>query len=158
MKLFSIAVFMVSLFGMLVVENEIPYGTTNKKKPSGEDFSRILPDHVGSFKRVSYTAPATGIDGEAIYRSGTKEVCMLFSKAGTKKELRETMQTIKEEIDNNSTTSKRIISFQTDPSYIHFIGTKIAFFAWTRELYCFSADSKNADAKALEEFMNAFPY
>lgn len=158
MKLFSIAVFMVSIFGMLVVDNEIPYGTANKKQPAGTDFSKLLPTNVGSYKRVSYTPPATGIDGEATYRSGTKEIFMLFSKADTKKELKETMQTIKEEIENNRTTSKRIISFETDPAYIHFIGTRIAFFAWTRELYCFSADSKNADAKALEEFMNAFPY
>lgn len=158
MKLFSAAFMLVSALMLTVNIGDIPYKTSGKPMPTGTDFNTILPAKVGSFQRVEFTPPAPGLDGEALYRSGKKEVFMLFSKADNKKDLRETMETIEEEVKNNKTTGARDISLKTDIAYIHFLGPKIAFFAWTRGLYCFSADSKNGDKKVLEEFMAAFPY
>lgn len=157
MKLLSTSL-LGSLLAVAITAGEIPYNTAAKPQPSGTDFSKLLPGKVGSFSRISYKDPAPGLDGEATYRSGTKEIFMLFSKADTRKDLKETMQTIREEIEENKTTEARVIELKSDPAYIHFIGPKIAFFAWTRGLYCFSADGKNGDKKALEEFMKAFPY
>lgn len=136
----------------------IPYKITERPQPTGTNFSQLIPAKVGTFSRINFKEPAPGLDGEATYRSGNKEIFMLFSKAGSKNDLKETLQTIIDEIKENKTTGARTIETKTDPCYIHFIGPKIAFFAWTRSLYCFSADSKNGDEKSLNEFMNAFPY
>ncbi len=157
MKLLSLS-FLGSLLTVAITAGEIPYNTAAKQQPSGTDFSKLIPLKVGSFNRISYKDPAPGLDGEATYRFGSKEIFMLFSKADTRKDLKETMQTIREEVEENKTTEARAIELKSDPAYIHFIGPKIAFFAWTRGLYCFSADGKNGDKKALEEFMKAFPY
>ncbi len=148
----------MSLVTLPLAADEVPYGTTAKKQPMGTDFKQLIPSKVGAFTRIDYTAPAPGLDGEATYRSGTKEIFMLFSKADTKKDVKETMETVRDEVIENKTTDARVISLKTEPAYIHFIGPRIAFFAWTRGLYCFSADSKNGDKKVLEEFMKAFPY
>ncbi len=158
MKLFSAAFILASALTLSITSGEIPYKTSGKATPSGTDFAKLVPAKVGSFQRVEFTPPAPGLDGEALYRSGKKEIFMLFSKADNNKDLRETMETIKDEVKDNKTTDARTISLKTDIAYIHFLGPKIAFFAWTRGLYCFSADSKNGDKKSLEEFMAAFPY
>ena len=158
MKFFPITCLMIPLLALAIKAGEIPYGTATKQQPSGSDFSKIVPARVGAFNRISYKPPAPGLDGEATYRAGDKEIFMLFSKADTKEDLKETMRTILQEIKENKTTEARDVSLKSAIAYIHFIGPKIAFFAWTRDLYCFSADSKNADKRTLEEFMKAFPY
>lgn len=158
MKFLSAAFILVSGVALSLASGEIPYKTSNKAMPAGIDFNKLIPVRVGSFERVEFTPPAPGLDGEATYRFGKKEIFMLFSKADNSKDLRETMETIKDEVKDNKTTDARTISLKTDIAYIHFLGPKIAFFAWTRGLYCFSADSKNGDKKSLEEFMSAFPY
>lgn len=156
MKLFSTS--LIAGLTAICLSSGAPYKTAGKPQPSGNDFNKLLPAKVGDFVRISYKDPAPGLDGEASYRAGSKEIFMLFSKAGSKPDLKETMNTILDEIKENKTTEARTIELKTDPAYIHFIGPRIAFFAWTRGLYCFSADSKNGDKKALEEFMNLFPY
>ena len=158
MKLLSAAFILVSGLALSISSGEIPYKTSNKAMPAGIDFNKLIPLRVGNFERVDFTPPAPGLDGEATYRFGKKEIFMLFSKADNSNDLRETMETIKDEVKDNKTTDARTISMKTDIAYIHFLGPKIAFFAWTRGLYCFSADSKNGDKKTLEEFMSAFPY
>ena len=158
MKFLPITFLMIPLLAFAIKTDDIPYGTATKQQPSGSDFSKIVPARVGAFNRISYKPPAPGLDGEATYRAGDKEIFMLFSKADTKEDLKETMRTILQEIKENKTTEARDVSLKSAITYIHFIGPKIAFFAWTRDLYCFSADSKNADKKTLEEFMKAFPH
>jgi hypothetical protein len=158
MKILSATFILASAFALSINSGEVPYKTASKAMPAGTDFNKLVPVKVGSFERVEFTPPAPGLDGEATYRSGKKEIFMLFSKAANGKDLRETMETIKDEVKDNKTTDARTISLKTDIAYIHFLGPKIAFFAWTRGLYCFSADGKNGDKKSLEEFMAAFPY
>ena len=158
MKFLLINCVRIPLLALTLKTGDIPYGTATKPQPSGSDFSKIVPARVGAFNRISYKPPAPGLDGEATYRAGNKEVFMLFSKADTKEDLKETMQTILQEIKENKTKGARDISLKSAIAYIHFSGPKIAFFAWTRDLYCFSADSKNADKKIPEEFMKAFPH
>ncbi len=158
MKFLLVTCIMIPLLTFAIRTGNIPYGTATKQQPSGGDFSKLIPARVGSFARISYKPPAPGLDGEATYRAADKEIFMLFSKADTKKDLKETMQTILQEIKENKTTEARDVSLKSAIAYIHFIGPKIAFFAWTRDLYCFSADSKDADKKSLEEFMKVFPW
>lgn len=141
-----------------VIISNTPYNVAARRMPLGNNFDYILPLTVGSFKRTEYKAPQPGLDGEATYRSGKKEIFMLFSLSEKKKEVKEIMETIHTEIKEAKTTDDRIISLKSDPAYIKFTGPAIAFFAWTRGLYCFSADSKGGDKKTLDEFMQAFPY
>jgi hypothetical protein len=149
---------MIPLLALAIKTGNIPYERATRQQPSGSDFSKLVPARIGTFTRINYTPPAPGLDGEATYRDGTREIFMLFSKADTKEDLKETMQTILQEVKENKTTEAREVSLKSTIAYIHFIGPKIAFFAWTRDLYCFSADSRNGDKKTLEDFMKAFPY
>jgi len=155
MKSFNL---LTGLIAICLAGHPIPYHINERSQPTGTDFSKLMPVKVGPFNRISYKDPAPGLDGEATYRYGNKEIFMLFSKADTKNDLQETLKTILDEIKENKTTGTRIIEVKKDPSFIHFTGPRIAFFAWTRGLYCFSADSKNADKKSLDDFMNEFPY
>ncbi len=135
-----------------------PYGIARRPQPSGADFNQLLPEKVGSFRRHFFKAPQPGLDGEALYRSGSDEIFLLFSRADNAAGVRETMQTIFTETKYEAAKGIRTVSLKTDPAYIRLVGRKIAFFAWNRELYCFSADSKDGKEAALDRFMLSFPY
>lgn len=135
-----------------------PYGIDKKPLPSGTRFEKILPGKVGAFVLKEFKEPTPGLDGEALYQNGKEEVFMLFSLAKDAADLKETMQTIFTETKKDALNELRDVSLKTDPAYIHLVGNKIAFFAWTRGLYCFSADSKGGDLIVLKNFLNAFPY
>jgi hypothetical protein len=137
---------------------DIPYDVDKRSLPSGSDFSKILPEKVGAFTRKEFTPPQPGLDGEATYSDGKKEIFMLFSLAETEADRKEVMQTIYTEVKNNRTTEKPLVSLKTDPAYIKYIGPKMAFFAWTRGKYCFSADAVGGSKESLDAFMQAFPY
>lgn len=135
----------------------VPYQVDQRPLPAGNDFSKLLPAKVGNFNRIDFKAPQPGLDGEATYRYGKKEIFMLFSLSKDKPDMKETMQTILTEIKNEKTTDRHV-SLKTQPMYIRFQGPTIAFFAWTRGLYCFSADAKGGSEADLDLFMKSFPY
>jgi hypothetical protein len=139
-------------------QKTIPYGVDKKPLPAGEQFQKILPKKVGAFVLTEFKEPEPGLDGEALYKNGKEEIFMLFSRAKDAKDLKETMQTIHTETKGDALQELRDISLKTDSAYIHLIGKKIAFFAWTRGLYCFSADSNERNAATLKNFMDSFPY
>jgi hypothetical protein len=143
---------------LIAGDSPVPYNVEAKKMPQGNDFNQLIPAKVGSYKRITYKAPQPGLDGEATYRFGKKEVFMLFSLADSRKDVKETFKTIHEEIKENDASEEKVVSIKSNPAYIKFVGPKIAFFAWSRELYCFSVDSKGGDKKVLDEFMREFPY
>jgi hypothetical protein len=139
-------------------QKTIPYNIDQRPLPVGERFEKLLPKKVGLFTRVTIKEPRPGLDGEAVYRNGKDEVFMLFSLSTDRKDQTETMQTIFTETRENAIGELRQTSLKTDPMYIHLIGKRIAFFAWTRGLYCFSVDSKGGDPTVLKNFMEKFPY
>ncbi|HVG15353.1 MAG TPA: hypothetical protein VM935_10340 [Chitinophagaceae bacterium] len=139
-------------------QKTFPYNIHQRPLPVGEHFEKLLPKKVGLFSRITIKEPAPGFDGEAVYQNGKDEVFMLFSLSADRKDQKETMQTIFTETKENAIGEQRQTSLKTDPMYIHLIGKGIAFFAWTRGLYCFSADSKGGDPTALKIFMEKFPY
>jgi hypothetical protein len=139
-------------------QKDVPYGVDKRPMPSGTQFDQLLPQKVGVFERTEFKEPQPGIDGEALYKNGTEEVFLLFSLAKDAADLKETMQTIFTETKNDAVSEFRDVSLKTDPAYIHLIGKKVAFFAWTRGNYCFSADSKDGNIVALKNFMASFPY
>lgn len=140
------------------LQKDPPYGVDKRPMPTGTHFNELLPQKVGAFERTEFKEPQPGLDGEALYKNGTEEVFMLFSLAKDADDLKETMQTIFTETKNNAINEFRDVSLKTDPAYIHLIGKGIAFFAWTRGNYCFSADSKDGNILALKNFMASFPY
>jgi hypothetical protein len=137
---------------------EVPYQVELKRKPQGEDFEGLIPKRVGDFVRTDYKAPQPGLDGEAVYKAGKQEIFMLFSLQDNWKDLWDTMETIRTETKNEKLSEPALYKNGKNLSYIRLVGKSIAFFAWTRDKYCFSADSKNGDKGALERFINAFPY
>jgi hypothetical protein len=135
-----------------------PYGFQKKSLPVGESFKDILPKKVGPFTRIEFKEPRPGMDGEALYRNGKEEIFMLFSLAVDAKDQSETMQTIFVETEKDAVGELRDVSLKTKPAYIHLLGKGIAFFAWTRGLYCFSADSQKGNVIALKTFVDNFPF
>lgn len=153
-----ISVFFLLFAASAFSQKPVPYGVEKKPLPTGDRFEKILPKKVGVFVLTDFTPPQPGLDGEALYKNGKEEVFMLFSLAKNAKDLKETMQTIFTETQKDAVKELRDVSLKTDPAYIHLIGKGIAFFAWTKGKYCFSADSKNGNAAALKKFVESFPY
>lgn len=141
-----------------VSEKGIPYQIDKRILPENPDFNALLPEKVGDFVRVEYQDPKPGQDGEALYKSKDGEIFMLFSHQDNAIDVKEVMKVIMDETNEYVENAAAEINLETDPAYIHLIGPKIAFFAWNRGLYCFSADSSNGNKSVLSSFMNSFPY
>ena len=139
-------------------DDTMPFNFSKRPVPKDSDFKVILPKNVAGLKLVSFTPPQPDSDGEAIYKGAEGEIFMLFSFQETAADVESVMQTIYDEVKKSKTTKAPVINLKKSPYYLHYLGPKIAFFAWTRKGYCFSADAKNADSKLLDKFMNAFPY
>lgn len=158
MKRLTAPLLLLFLLATAFLQKDTPYGVDKRPLPTGKQFVELLPQKVGAFERTEFKEPQPGLDGEALYKNGTEEVFMLFSLAKDAADLKETMQTIFTETKNNAVNEFRDVSLKTNPAYIHLIGKHIAFFAWTRGNYCFSADSKDGNIVALKKFMESFPY
>lgn len=126
--------------------------------PKGSDFSAILPEQVGNFTRIAYHAPEPDQDGEATYASKKDTVTMFFSLQPSAQDVAEVMRTIQTELRHEKTDKPPRVSLETDPAYLLMVGKTIAFFAWSRGNYIFSADSQGGNSAVLERFMEAFPY
>jgi len=137
---------------------EIPYHVDKRTVPLKSDFNKLLPEKIGDFIRAEYQDPKPGQDGEALYKSKDGEIFMLFSHQDNAADVKEVMKVIMDETNAHIENAAAEINLETDPAYIHLIGPKIAFFAWNRGLYCFSADSTNGNKSVLNNFMNSFPY
>ncbi|GGC12593.1 hypothetical protein [Dyadobacter sediminis] len=141
-----------------VKSKQIPYHVDQRAAPEISEFSALIPEKVGEFIRIEYQAPEPGQDGEALYKSEDGEIFMLFSRQDHSDDVKEVMKVIMDEVDMHIANATSVINLETDPAYIHLVGPKIAFFAWNRGLYCFSADSTNGNKLVLNRFMNSFPY
>ena len=137
---------------------EFPYHIDKRTVPTGSKFDILIPEKVGDFIRVEYQDPRPGQDGEALYKNEDGEIFMLFSHQDNADDVKEVMKVIMDEINVHIATATFKINLKTDPAFIHLVGPKIAFFAWNRGLYCFSADSTNGNKSVLNNFMNSFPY
>lgn len=62
-----------------------PYKIIERAHPTGTNFSQLIPAKADAIIRINFKDPAPGLDGETTYRSGYKEIFMLFSKADSKK-------------------------------------------------------------------------
>jgi hypothetical protein len=135
-----------------------PYDLQARPLPAGENFARLLPVRVGDFRRVAYKSPGPGLDGEATYRSEKDTVFMLFSRAESLQEVALVMSTIRTELLHVGGDAPLVESLETDPAYLLLSGKGIAFFAWSRGLYLFSADCLSGRKEVLDRFMQSFPY
>jgi hypothetical protein len=158
MKHLAVALLLIFLTATAFLQKSAPYGVDKRPLPTGMQFEKLLPEKVGAFERTQFKEPQPDLDGEAIYKNGNEEVFLLFSLANDATDVKETMKTIFAETKNEAVSEFRDVSLKTNPAYIHLIGKKIAFFAWTRDNYCFSADSKDGNLATLKTFMESFPY
>ena len=136
-------------------EDSIPYQVQKRSMPKGNDFSKILPKKVGDFVRTEYHAPTLRMDGDATYRLGKQKIFMLFSLSSNLDDTAVIMETVYNEIKNEGGELRKI-SLETNPGYILLVNKRGAFFAWNRDKYSLSAETKNK--ATLDQFMNAFPY
>ncbi|WP_128546398.1 hypothetical protein [Larkinella soli] len=134
------------------------YLDQKKPQPKGTRFTDLLPTKVADFVRVSFKEPQPGLDGEALYKAGEQEIFMLFSLAENREEVDEIRRTIRTEVQKEKLSQPQQSRVGHELGYIRLIGKTIAFYAWNRGFYCFSADSKGGDKAALDRFVQAFPY
>ncbi|HZH97128.1 MAG TPA: hypothetical protein VEY06_14650 [Flavisolibacter sp.] len=158
MQRFLVTILFTCFYSIGYGQKTFPYNIQQRPLPVGGNFEKLLPKKVGLFSRIAIKEPTPGLDGEAVYQNGKDEVFMLFSLSADRKDQEETMQTIFTETKENAIGEQRQTSLKAGPMYIHLIGKGIAFFAWTRGLYCFSADSKGGNPAVLKNFMEKFPY
>lgn len=144
--------------GLAQVADHPAYLEQKKTMPSGHHFTDLLPQKVANFNRVSVQEPQPDLDGEALYQSGKQEIFLLFSLAQTRSEVDDIYKTIRAEVQSEKLSQPMQWRVGSEVGYIRLIGKTIAFYAWNRGLYCFSADSKDGDQQALDRFMHAFPY
>ncbi|KAA6441839.1 hypothetical protein FEM33_00805 [Dyadobacter flavalbus] len=156
--LFICLIFLSGNAASQVVSKKIPYHVDQRSEPKGSGFNTLIPEKVGDFIRMEYQDPKPGQDGEALYKSKDGEVFMLFSRQDNPDDVKEVMKVIMDEVHMHIAHAISQINLETDPAYIHLIGPKIAFFAWNRGLYCFSADSTSGNESVLNKFMDSFPY
>ncbi|RRB06305.1 hypothetical protein [Larkinella rosea] len=120
------------------------YLDQKKPIPKSTRFTHLLPAKVADFARISFKEPQPGLDGEALYKSGEQEIFMLFSLAENREDVDEIRRTIRAEVQKEKLSQPQQSRVSTDLGYIRLIGKTIAFYAWNRGQYCFSADSKGA--------------
>ncbi|GAB3327503.1 hypothetical protein GCM10027299_28200 [Larkinella ripae] len=134
------------------------YLDQKKPQPKGTRFSDLLPAKVADFVRISFKEPQPGLDGEARYQRGEQEIFLQFSLAENRAEVAEIRRTIQDELQRERLSQPPQSRVGNELGYSRLIGKTIAFYAWNRGLYCFSADSKGGNKTALDHFMQAFPY
>ncbi len=136
-----------------------PYNINKKKFPLGEDFEKILPLKIGDWKRYAFHDFVIGNEnGTVFYRKEEKQILVSFGKAYSQDNLNSSWMKIYDDVLSRSKKSKSKISQASvkNTKYVLMQSNYDQYFAWTRNLYYFSIQTKNKlDA---DDFMKLFPY
>lgn len=142
----------------LLFAQSIPYSVNKKKYPLGEDFDKIMPLKIGNWTRYAFHDFVIGREtGTVYYKLNDKQVYLTFGKAYSQTDLSSAWTRI---YDNATSGKEKQIkqksSTGSTTKYILMQSTSNLYFAWTRNLYYFSIQTKyKTDA---DEFMKLFPY
>jgi len=146
------------LFCEIIFAQSVPYAVNKKKFPLGDEFQKLMPMNLDKWKRYAFHDYLPGQErGHVFYKKDNNQIYVEFGKAVSQNDMKIIWTKLYDEAtmgkesqikhkDGNSTTAK----------YLLMQGSKSYFYAWTRNLYYFSIQTKNKlDA---DEFMKLFPY
>ena len=146
------------LFSVVLVAQSVPYNVNKKKFPLGDEFQKLMPMTLGNWTRYAFHDYLPNQeDGHVFYKKDNSQVYVVFGKAISQ----ENMKTIWIKLYDEATIGKESQVKQknvanTTNRYLLMQGSSGYFYAWTRNLYFFSIQTKNKlDA---DEFMKLFPY
>ena len=136
----------------------IPFGIDKRPMPQGDDLNQLLPERVGAFQRLPIQVPPD-IHMAEIYANYTAERSGIFMELGIGDDPVVAQDGVKTAIgclpDDGEVLAE---SVGTDPSY-HKAKTETgAFLAWSRGGYYFSVHAHLGRERALDAFMEAFPF
>jgi hypothetical protein len=146
------------LFAGISFSQIIPYNVNKKKFPLGDEFQKLMPVALGNWTRYSFHDYLPGLEtGHVFYKKDNRQIYVVFGKAVSQNDLKNIWTklydeaTIGKEIQikqkNTGSSNSKFLLMQNPKNY---------YFAWTRNLYYFSIQTKNKpDA---DEFMKLFPY
>lgn len=152
-----VLVLLVILSGSVFAQ-PVPYNVNKRKFPLGEQFQKLLPEKLGNWNRFAFHDYIPGQeDGKVYYRKDNDQVFILFGKATDQNDMKAVWSKIYDDATDGKTNEikqKNIISASN--KYLLMNGKSGYYYAWTRNLYYFSIETKN---KAVaDEFMKVFPY
>lgn len=136
----------------------VPYNVNKRKFPLGDEFDKLLPIKIGKWERFAFHDFVQGREmGRVYYDAGMDRVQLTFGKAYSQSELNMAWTRIYDEAvlgKNNEIKQKNTTS--TSNKYLLMNGKSGFFYAWTRNLYYFSIETKNK--QLADDFMSIFPY
>lgn len=142
----------------LLIAQTNPYSSQKKKYPLGEQFQKIMPLKLGKWNRFAFHDYVPGQEtGTVYYQQDDKQIYVTFGKAYSQSGLSMIWTKIYDDAtDGKLTQLKQKNTTNPSAKYLLMQGKSGLFYAWTRNLYYFSIQTKDkADA---DEFMKLFPY
>lgn len=136
----------------------IPYGIDRRPMPQGVDLDVLLPEQVGEFRREPVAVPQD-IYRDPIYASYTADGSGVFMELGVCGDPDIAQNGVRTAIaETDGAGEVQAESVGTDPSFYKNTSERGAFLAWSRGDYYFSAHAQSGNERALDAFMQAFPY
>ena len=136
----------------------VPYNVNHKKFPLGQDFRKLLPEEVGTWTRFSFHDYIPGREqGHVFYEKGEKQIDVIFGRATDQQDMTAIWKKMYDEetADREKDIKQKNVA-STSTRFVVIDGKKSYLFAWTRNLYYFSIETKEkSDA---DEFMKSFPW
>lgn len=141
-----------------VLAQNIPYNINKKKYPLSDEFQKLMPLNLGKWTRYAFHDYLPNQEnGHVFYKKDNTQIYVVFGKATSQASLNSTWQKIYDDATiGNANQIKQKNTTSNSCKYVLIQSNKNYFFAWTRNLYYFSIQTKyKPDA---DEFMKIFPY
>lgn len=135
-----------------------PYNAQKKKYPLGDQFQKIMPEKIGKWNRFAFHDFVPSQEtGTVYYQLDEKQIYVTFGKSLNQTNLNIVWAKIYDDAtDGKAKEIKQINSSSINSKYLSLQGKSGFFYAWTRNLYFFSIETKfKSDA---DNFMSLFPY
>ncbi|MBK9329470.1 MAG: hypothetical protein IPM95_09210 [Sphingobacteriales bacterium] len=157
MRNFYLVAFLTA-FAFLTFAQPVPYNVNKKKFPLGEDYQKLLPLKIGTWKRFSFHDFLPGQErGSVYYQLEKKEIFVQFGKALNQANMAiEWSKLCEDAMDGRQYKVLQQNNTNVNTKFLLMEGKSGYYYAWTRNLYYFSIRTKvKADA---DDFMKSFPW
>jgi len=158
MRMRRILLSLCFLMSFTAFSQNVPYNVNKRKFPLGDEFQKLMPLNIGEWTRYAFHDYLPNQEnGHVFYKKDNLQIYVVFGKAVNQANLKSIWTKIYDDATigkENQIKQKNVVS--STNKYLLMQSAKNYFFAWTRNMYYFSIQTKNkVDA---EEFMKLFPY
>jgi hypothetical protein len=154
----ALTVFTLICLYSFVIAQTVPYNVNKRKYPLGEEFDKLLPVKLGKWNRFAFHDFVPGQEkGKVYYTLDGNQVFVTFGKAYSQSGLNMAWSKIYDDAtDGKLNEVKQKNTSSASNKYLLMNGQSGFFYAWTRNFYYFSIETKNK--QLADEFMGVFPY